>query len=174
MAKFVLTAIGDDRPGLVSALSEVVSDHGGNWLESQMGRLGGKFAGIVLIEDSSDPAGLRERLAALGEDGLLDVTVTEAQDDGEPMGPMLAVHLLGHDRPGIVHEISAALASRGASIEELATSTGPAPMGDGILFEADALVRLADDGGAEAVREALEAVATELMVDLDVIDPFQM
>jgi len=30
----VLTAIGDDRPGLVEQLSTVISRHNGNWLES--------------------------------------------------------------------------------------------------------------------------------------------
>ncbi|PZO58332.1 MAG: transcriptional regulator, partial [Pseudoxanthomonas suwonensis] len=34
MTQLVLTAIGDDREGLVSALAEQVDLHGGNWLES--------------------------------------------------------------------------------------------------------------------------------------------
>lgn len=50
MAKLVLTAIGDDRAGLVSALSDAVAERGGNWLESQLARLAGKFAGIALVE----------------------------------------------------------------------------------------------------------------------------
>ena len=43
----ILTVIGDDRPGLVERLSSVVSQHQGNWLESSMSHLSGKFAGIV-------------------------------------------------------------------------------------------------------------------------------
>jgi glycine cleavage system regulatory protein len=50
MAKLVLTAIGDDREGLVSALARVVERHGGNWLDSQFAHLAGKFAGLVLVE----------------------------------------------------------------------------------------------------------------------------
>ena len=49
MTTLVLTVIGDDRSGLVGALSGVVADHGGNWDRSQMARLGGKFAGIVMV-----------------------------------------------------------------------------------------------------------------------------
>ncbi|MEI2670706.1 MAG: ACT domain-containing protein [Marmoricola sp.] len=45
-----MTAIGPDQPGLVSALSEAVIEHGGNWLTSELARLAGSFAGIVLIE----------------------------------------------------------------------------------------------------------------------------
>ena len=36
MAKFVVTAVGDDRSGLVAALASAVADAGGNWLESRL------------------------------------------------------------------------------------------------------------------------------------------
>ena len=49
MATFILTVIGDDRPGLVSALSAAINAHGASWERSQMSRLAGKFAGIVLV-----------------------------------------------------------------------------------------------------------------------------
>ena len=45
----VLTVIGDDRPGLVGQLSAAISKHNGNWLESSMSHLAGKFAGIVCV-----------------------------------------------------------------------------------------------------------------------------
>ncbi len=45
----VLTVIGDDRPGLVGELSAAISSHQGNWLESSMSHLAGKFAGIVKV-----------------------------------------------------------------------------------------------------------------------------
>ncbi len=49
MTPLVLTLIGDDRAGLVSAVAGAVSEHGGNWDRSQMAELAGKFAGIVLV-----------------------------------------------------------------------------------------------------------------------------
>jgi glycine cleavage system regulatory protein len=45
----VLTVIGDDRPGLVGELSAAIAAHQGNWLESSMSHLAGKFAGIVRV-----------------------------------------------------------------------------------------------------------------------------
>ena len=79
MATLVLTVIGDDQSGLVNALSVVVADHGGNWDRSQMARLGGKFAGIVMITvpDRSASALLAD-LEPLEHDGLLDITVETA------------------------------------------------------------------------------------------------
>ena len=48
-ASLILTVIGDDRPGLVGELSAVISAHQGNWLESSMAQLAGKFSGIVEV-----------------------------------------------------------------------------------------------------------------------------
>ncbi len=50
----VMTVIGPDRPGLVESVATLVSQHGGNWLESRMSRLGGQFAGILRIEMPGD------------------------------------------------------------------------------------------------------------------------
>ncbi len=46
----VMTLIGPDRTGLVESVARTVAEHGGNWLESRMCRLGGEFAGILRIE----------------------------------------------------------------------------------------------------------------------------
>jgi len=172
MAKLVLTAVGADRAGLVSALAAVVADVGGNWLESQMGRLAGIFAGIVLV-DVPDAAvdTFSAAVAELGSAGVLDVKVTPA-DASAPAasGDPLNVFVLGHDRPGIVKEVSGALASLGVTIVELRTLTRDAPMGDGTLFEADADVLVPAGVTQDAVREAIEALAHDLVVDLEAPD----
>ena len=46
---YVITFIGDDRPGLVEALAKVISGHDGNWLESRLSQLDSKFAGIIRV-----------------------------------------------------------------------------------------------------------------------------
>jgi glycine cleavage system regulatory protein len=149
MAKLVLTAIGDDREGLVSALARVVERHGGNWLDSQFAHLAGKFAGLVLVEL---------------EDSRSDDLVGQAPESGtEPV----SVHLLGQDRPGLVHQIASALADQHASIEDFRSWTVDGPQGGGVLFEAEAVVRLAPGADAESLADALEPIADELMVDLE-------
>ena len=45
----VMTLIGDDRPGIVRSIADQVAADGGNWQESRMAHLAGKFAGIVLV-----------------------------------------------------------------------------------------------------------------------------
>lgn len=181
MAQLVLTAIGDDREGLVSALSRVVDDHRGNWLDSQFSRLAGKFAGIVLVELEESRAGALEAAVAdlLDELGWrIDVTRADAEDLIGAPTPEAAeaaepahIHLVGQDRPGMVRQITAALADQHVSIDAFNSWTTHAPEGGGVLFEADAVVRLPPGADESAVRGALDPIANELMVDLDLMSP---
>ena len=170
MATLVLTAIGDDQSGLVDALSEVVADHGGNWDTSHMARLGGKFAGIVMVTlPDRQVDALIGGLKPLEAEGLLDITVGEASatDEAEP-ATSLSLRLVGLDHPGIIHDIWHALAVRNVSIDELRTETSSAPMGGGTLFEADMLIRVPTGVATADLVDALEELANNLMVDLEV------
>ncbi len=169
MATLVLSVIGDDQSGLVDALSAVVTRHGGNWDRSHLARLGGKFAGIVTVDVADAHAdALIDDLAPLESRGLFDITVERATstevDDGSAF---LALQLIGQDRPGIIHEIAHALATRGVSIEELQTETMSAPMAGERLFEATAVLRAPTGVPLDDLRDVLEALANELMVDID-------
>ena len=66
MISLVLTVIGDDRPGLVERLAAAISEHRGNWLESSMSHLSGKFAGIVCVDiETAQAMALKAALAGL-------------------------------------------------------------------------------------------------------------
>lgn len=165
MASIVLTVIGDDRTGLVGVLADVVVEHGGNWERSQMAELAGKFAGIVLVTVPDDRAD--ELVAALAPlSGVLDVSA-HIGSDAPAERRRMALGLVGTDRPGIVREISQAIALAGVSIEQLTTTTSHAPMSGGVLFEARAVLTLPAGLDDATLRSQLEAVAGELMVDLD-------
>lgn len=168
MAGLVLTVIGDDRPGLVSLLADVVAERGGSWQHSEMARLAGKFAGIVLVDvPGEEVEALRAALEGLGGAAGLAVTMTAVDTASESAQQTLMLHLVGQDRPGIVQQVSLALAGHGVSIEELHTNTREAPMSGGLLFEARAVLRVPDGVAVEGLRPGLEAIAHELMVDID-------
>jgi glycine cleavage system regulatory protein len=146
----------------------VVAERGGSWQHSEMARLAGKFAGIVLVDVPGEEVdALRAALEGLGGVAGLAVTMTAADPDGSAAHHTLTLHLIGQDRPGIVQQVSRALAGHGVSIEELHTATRAAPMSGGLLFEARALLRVPDGVAADAVRPDLEDIAHELMVDID-------
>lgn len=167
-AALVLTVIGPDRPGLVEALSRTVVAHGANWLESRLAHLSGHFAGMVRVSVPAERA--EELAAALGALEGLRILVETADSVGPTDASVLVLELLGQDRPGIVREVSHALAARGVNVEDLETECISAPMSGETLFRARARLRLPRDTKASELREALEKLADELMVDVSFED----
>ena len=164
---FVLSVIGPDRPGIVELIASTVEVAGGNWLESRMCRLGGQFAGILSVSvpgDRKDP--FLEAMAALEGKGL-SIVAREAGQEAELVCREVAmVEIVGHDRPGIVNQISRALAKHGVNVEDLTTECRSAPMSGETLFEARARVCIPADCDSGALRDDLERIAADLMVDV--------
>ena len=134
-----------------------------------MARLGGKFAGIVQVSISDhDVEALRDAFSALGHEGVLQVSVDRTGAASAPTGRRFVLHLVGSDRPGLLHSVSSTLAAARASIEELTTDTVNAPMSGGPLFQATATVALPASVDIETIRTELEALADRLMVDIEV------
>jgi glycine cleavage system regulatory protein len=169
----VLTVIADDRPGLVEILSQTVNRHGAGWMESRMSRLAGKFAGVVLVEVPTERVeGLLSDLEGLAPQGLR--VRAERTDEGESANeglPRLDLELVGHDRPGIVRAISEVLARSRVNVDRLSTERTSAPMSAERLFRATAQLRLPADLDAAQLRQQLEAIAADLVVDLTLIEP---
>ncbi len=172
LTTLVLTVLGDDRAGLVSAVSAPLKAHGASWERSQMARLAGRFAGIVEVSvDSSAVDALSLDLRALADQGLSvhvetgDTSAAEAAAEAQSAS-RLSLDLIGADRPGILADISALVADAGVSIEELSTQVREAPMAGGLLFEAHAVLVAPAETDSAALRNALEQLADELMVEL--------
>ena len=171
MTSLTLTVIGRDRPGLVETLSERIVAAGGNWLESRMARLAGQFAGILLAE--APEAGVEALIASLKELEAQGLRVTVERGVGEPAEArqLLQLELIGHDRPGIVHEIAQALAARRVNIEELTTRVVSGSFSSDSLFQATARLRVPGEVTADELRDVLEPLADELMVDITLEPP---
>jgi glycine cleavage system regulatory protein len=160
----VLTVIGDDRPGLVGELSAAIAAHQGNWLESSMSHLAGKFAGIVRVAVPEEKAVALK--AALGQLAALKVVAESAAEKSVPAGRRLNLALVGHDRIGIVREVSQVLAKHAVNVEKLETHTASAPMSAEILFHCEAELTAAPDFNARALKLELERLSDDLMVDI--------
>jgi glycine cleavage system regulatory protein len=163
----VLTMIGDDRPGLVDAVSQSLAAHGGNWEQSHMASLAGKFAGILRASVPSDAADAVIRdWRLLEQDGLRIVVERGADGDSANRGWTLELEIVGQDHPGIVHDIAHALAQHRVSVLELDSEVVSASMAGGQLLQARISALAPDDLNEETLRDDLEALANELMVDL--------
>lgn len=167
----VLTLIGDDRPGLVDAVSAAVVEHGGNWLESRMACLAGKFAGILLADvPDANAEALRAALSDLQTQGLKIVVEFSAKPATLPAYRALHLNLVGQDHPGIVHDVSHVLANRGINIEELNTECSSASWSGERLFHATARLQVPRELSGDELQEVLEGLANELMVDITLDD----
>ncbi len=162
----IMTVLGSDRPGLVSSLADTVARHGGNWLESRMARLAGQFAGIVRIEC---PAGaVDELLRELQSPGVPGLTVHAVR---EPAGEAsvrrtVGVEVVGNDRPGIVRDLTTAIAGAGGNVEELTTGLESAPMSGHPLFRAKGVVSIPENTDVSALTAAIESLGGDLTVDV--------
>lgn len=163
----VLTILGEDRPGLVDSIAQVVAEHGGNWVESRMAHLAGQFAGILRVEVNAEQAQpLTKALKDLTGAGLESVVHPDRAAPVDKKAPSVRLSLVGQDRPGIIREISHVLAAHGVNVEELSTECTNAPTTGQALFRASAQLQLPAHVTAESLREALEQVASDMMVDL--------
>jgi glycine cleavage system regulatory protein len=161
----VMTLIGPDRTGLVEAVAGIVAGHGGNWLESRMCRLGGEFAGILRVEVPEDKkSALLDAVQKIS--GFRVIVGT-----GEPVVKLKnaresRMEIIGQDRPGIVREISAALARAGVNVEEFSSDVTSGAMSGEQLFKASARLQLPEACDVAALKKNLEEIAADLLVDI--------
>lgn len=163
----VLTIVSDDHPGIVEALSQVLEDHHGNWTESSMLSLAGKFAGILLA--SLPPEQVESFLAglqALESDGMQIVAQRTTETPARGNMREFSLDLVGQDRPGIIHDISAILTRHHINVQELDTECQSASMSGEMLFLASARMQIPPDTSIDQLRRDLEDLANELMVDI--------
>ena len=125
--ELILTVVGDDRPGMVQDAANCVREVGGNWLESRMTRLAGKFAGVVRVSLPDASTGdLIEKLESL--EGMSIHLEPAGTFEDNPQLRAFTISIIGPDRPGILDEVTRALRKSAISVVELQTRVGPAPM----------------------------------------------
>jgi len=171
MAAVILTVVGSDRPGLTKALADAVHAAGGNWLESHLARLGGRYVGSVLVDLPDGAMATLEAAAQHIDAEGLSVTVLAAVEQPALAGTMLRLELVGQDRPGIVREVTTVLAGLGVNIEDFTTSIEAGAQSGLPLFRATARLLVPAGTSTDAVGAALEASSGEIMVDFTVSSP---
>lgn len=165
-----MTVIGPDRPGLVESIAGLVTEHKGNWLESRMSRLGGFFAGILRVELPADQeTSLILALENLSAHGLTVVAHPDRATASVP-ARLSRLEIVGHDRPGIVREISRSLAAHGVNVQELETECTSAAMTGETLFNASARLSIPETCDLAVLRQELEKIAADLIVEISLAE----
>ena len=165
---YIITFIGEDRPGLVEQLSSVIENNRGNWLESRLSQLGGKFTGLILVSlpDDSGTA-LEADLKALSSSGLsVRVTAIVGSAVSAP-GRDITLSVMGPDRLGIVREISRALADRQINVVEMDSHVSSAPMSAESIFTARIDAQIPDSTDMDDLSDTLDEIANTMTLEID-------
>ena len=169
---FLLSAIGRDKPGLVAELARLIYDADANLEDSRMTILGSDFAVILLCSSTRREAAddIARGAKHLERDHGLTILLRDLDDGPRPSVPapgtrLYTVAAAGEDRAGIVASICRVLADRGVNIAELTTRSRPGP-GGSPHYELDMHVEIPETVDVREVRDALEAEADRLVIDV--------
>jgi len=162
----VLTVIAEDQPGIVEKISSTVTSMGGNWLESSMINLAGKFAGVALVEvPKNRQSDLCDALKTLKEVGIRVTVETSLSEFESKAGEPVLLKIVANDRPGIVQEFSQLFSSLNVNVEALDTYCESAAMSSEQLFEATATVVMPIGMDFDDLASSLESLSDDLMVE---------
>jgi len=161
----VIGFMGSDQPGLVHTISDIVSAHNGNWLESKMGEIAGRFAGMALLEVDSDA--FDKLKAALESIEGISSVVEEGDYPGEIQNTrVLELNIVGPDRPGIIYDVTQALEKFVANVSEMETHVSAAPMSGELTFSADASILVPFEMDWAVIADQLDLIADNLGIDI--------
>ena len=163
----VISALGNDKPGIVNELSKTILDHGGNITESRMMVLGGEFAIMLLVTGNEESiTEINSKLDAIGQSlGLTLISKeTQEQDENKKRLPY-QVTVVSMDHPGIVHNISDFLSSRQLNIEEIETKTYPAAHTGTPMFSLEMIISVPADSSVKTLRDEFVTFCDDLNLD---------
>jgi glycine cleavage system regulatory protein len=167
----IITLLCNDKPGIVQQVADTIATNGGNWLESRMSQLAGKFAGILKISIAAESVGvLTESLKALSATGI-QIQIEHADINAlTTKGRTLAFELIGADRVGIVSEIAHAFSEKGISIDELETQCSSTPWSGEPLFEASGILIAPETINKDDLLHRLDGIEDKLGVDISITE----
>jgi glycine cleavage system transcriptional repressor len=159
-----VTVIGDDRPGIVAAVTKALYEAGCNLEDVSSTILRGHFAMMLIVraDEKTDPQEIEGRLQQVGTDLGLNVTARPISDvPVVVVPPTHMVSVYGADRPGIVYKVTELLARYDINVTDLTSRViGP---GDAPVYALMLEVVMRDE---ETVRQGLSALSAELNVDV--------
>jgi len=168
----VLSALGEDKPGIVDQLSGMVLDAGGNIVDTRMTVLGGEFAILLLIKGRWDALSKLESQSAQIEQQLkLKVVLKRTEEKTHNIGLMpYIIDVVALDHPGIVNGLASFFSNRKINIEDLSTSCYQAPHTGTTMFALHMTVGIPSEAHIAGLREEFMEYCDSLNLDA-VLEP---
>ncbi|MGD8250769.1 MAG: ACT domain-containing protein [Desulfobacterales bacterium] len=168
--KYILTAFGKDRPGIVADVTELLFDIGCNLEDSTMTLLGGEFT-LILILEAPDRDGmgpfLDKSLRRLEREKGLSAFLRPVEPSGEkPAAARHTIRVEGMDQAGIVYRVSRYLAGLAVNITDLKSKRRHMPQSGAALYTMEIHVEVPKTLSLDQFDEGLAAVGEELNVEI--------
>ncbi|MBF0468000.1 MAG: hypothetical protein HQK61_03810 [Desulfamplus sp.] len=169
--KFIMTAFGKDRPGIVADVSGIIYENGCNLEESQMGLLADEFTLILLLSGQGEMLedNLYRDCRRLEKEKGISVFIRPLdfkQPDYKINGNRHTVSVEGIDQAGIVYKVSKLLADNNINIITLKSKTKPSPESGTSLYMMDIEVVFPDGIKTERIEHELEIIGKKLHVEI--------
>ena len=166
MNSLIISAIGCDRPGIVSELTEIITKHGGNIEESRMTRLESDFTIIMLVK--VDPK-WEESLAVVLQ-GIKDLIITTKSTEFNTviLSENCQISLNGADNEGIVNVLSKYLTEKSMNILDMETYISNAPITGTPLFNLMAITTISEETNLADIQSDLTLIAQKLGVEISI------
>lgn len=117
---YMLNLVGEDRPGIVAKLTHALFEGGCNLGEASMMRLGGNFTIMLMVKFDGRTKQLVDLVSPVAESLNLHLHIDAIKGSlHKHLEPDVRITVYGADRPGIVSEVTAALAESGLHILDL-------------------------------------------------------
>lgn len=168
MKPLIFTLVGPDKPGLISNLSKAVYQRKGNWLASNFSHMAGHFAGFVHIDLPEEKHA--ELIELFSQHPDLNIHLVSAQANIIKDQQTAQITITGNDKTGIVQELTNVLNQFNLNIVKFDSSCTSAPNWGSPLFKAHTIVEIAPEVNLISLREALENIANDLMIDVELSD----
>jgi glycine cleavage system transcriptional repressor len=171
--RYIMTAFGKDRPGIVADVTSVLYETGCNLEDTTMSMLSDEFT-INLLFSSSDGTieeKLRDRCAELEEAKDISAFIRPLRERAAvstSTAAIATIHVEGLDQAGIVYKISQYLADNSLNIIDLKSIVKTTPESGTSLYLMDIHIQLSGDATPESIEAGLDDVAEELNVEITV------
>ena len=153
---YMLTLVGQDRPGIVARITHALFEGGCNLGEASMMRLGGNFTIMLMAQHEGTVKTLAALVEPVAESLALHLHVDRIEGHlHRHLEPDVRITVHGADRAGIVAQVTGALAEAGLNILDLESDVAGSTEQPIYILHIEGVAR----EGIEALRSALAAVA---------------
>jgi len=169
--RYIMTAFGEDRPGIVADVTRILYESGCNLEDTTMTLLADEFTLMLLftIPTSAAEDQLQKDCRRLERDKGISAFMRPLKGRKNPQAGNRAdctLHVEGLDQAGIVFKVSRFLASSSVNILDLQSRAEASPQSGTDLYLMDIHLQLPSGLSLEELESGLSEVADELNVDI--------